>query len=62
MYIFPGYIRRCEENGAIYVSSTLLENKIELSDPAIKEEFRSLAKAGGCSEISTPLTQFLHEQ
>ncbi len=56
------YLRRCEENGAIYVSSTLLENKIELSDPAIKEEFCALAKAGGCSEISTPLTRFLHEQ
>lgn len=62
MYIFPGYITHDETDGAIYVSSKLLENKVELSDPTIQEEFRSLIKAGGCPELTTPLTQFLHEQ
>ena len=39
MYIFPGYITHDETDGAIYVSSKLLENKVELSDPTIQEEF-----------------------
>ena len=62
MYIFPGYITYDETDDVTYVSSKLLENKVELSDPSIQEEFRSLIKAGGCSELATPLTQFLHEQ
>lgn len=62
MYIFPGYTKHFQEDGVIYVSSDLRENKVALTDPAIQEEFRSLVKAGGCSQLSTPLTRFLHEQ
>lgn len=62
MYIFPGYVRYYEENEAIYVSSKLLQNEIMITDTAIKKEFRELLNRGGCLELSTPLTQFLHEQ
>ena len=62
MYILPGYIRHYEENGAIYISSKMLQNKVMLTEPAIQEEFRILVKSGGCRKISTPLEQFLHEQ
>ena len=62
MYILPGYTMHYEENGAIYISSKLLQNKVMLTEPAIQEEFRTLVKSGGCREISTPLEQFLHEQ
>lgn len=62
MYIFPGYIKYYEKGGAIYISSKLLQNKVALTDSSIQEEFRILAKSGGCSELSTSLTQFLHEQ
>ena len=62
MYILPGYIRHYEENGAIYISSKMLQNKVMLTEPAIQEEFRILVKSGGCRKISTPLEQLLHEQ
>ena len=62
MYKLPGYITHYEEAGAIYISSQLLQNKVMLDDLAIQEEFRALINAGGCETISTPLTQFLHEQ
>ena len=62
MYILPGYTTHYEENGAIYVSSKLLQNKVMLTEPDIQEEFRTIVKSGGCPEISTPLTKFLHEQ
>ena len=62
MYILPGYTTFYEENGAIFVTSKLLQNKVKISDPEFQEEFRSIVRCGGCPEISTPLTQFLHEQ
>ena len=62
MYILPGYTTFYEENGAIFVASELLQNKVKISDPEFQEEFRSIVRCGGCPEISTPLTQFLHEQ
>ena len=47
MYILPGYTMHYEENGAIYISSKLLQNKVMLTEPAIQEEFRTLVKSGG---------------
>lgn len=62
MYILPGYTDFYEANSVIYVTSKLHQNEIKLTDPKIQEEFRSIVKCGGCQNLSTPLTQFLHEQ
>ncbi|MDO5400491.1 MAG: radical SAM protein [Eubacteriales bacterium] len=62
MYIIPGYIRYKEENGVLFVSSDLLHNVIKLTDTALQAEFCELIKSGGCADLSTPLTQFLHAQ
>lgn len=62
MFILPGYVEYYEENGVIYVSSKLRMNTVKLSDPQIIEEFRTVARCGGCPEITTPLGQFLHDQ
>ena len=62
MYIIPGYTKYSEESGSIYVVSKLLQNKVALTDPAIQDEFRTIVSNGGCQELSTPLTRFLHEQ
>ena len=40
----------------------LLQNQVMLTDPAIQDEFRALIRSGGCLDLATPLTQFLHEQ
>lgn len=61
-YIFPGYVEHYEENGVIYVLSRLKQNKVEITDCGLQEEFASLSRNNGCQEIATPLTQFLHEQ
>ena len=62
MYIIPGYTKYSEESSSIYVVSKLLQNKVALTDPAIQDEFRTIVSNGGCQELSTPLTRFLHEQ
>lgn len=62
MYILPGYTDFYEENGVIFVSSKVLPNTVKLTDFNIQKEFRSIVRCGGCSELSTPLTQLLHEQ
>lgn len=62
MYILPGYTTFYEEDGVIFVASKLLQNQVKIADPELQEEFRSIVRCGGCPEISTPLTQFLHEQ
>lgn len=62
MYIIPGYILHYKMDGATIVTSKLKQNSVKLTDPDIQEEFYTIVRRGGCSEISTPLTQFLHEQ
>lgn len=62
MYLIPGYVSHYEENGNIFVTSSLYRNTVKLSEPAIQEEFKELVQKCGCSELSTSLTQFLHEQ
>lgn len=62
MYFFPTYVDYYEDSGAIYVHSQLRQNKVKLSEPEIIEEFRRLVRGGGCLEISTELSRFLHDQ
>ena len=62
MYIIPGYIDHYEKDGAITATSKVKQNAIRLTDANLKEEFYKLVENGGCSEIATPLTQFLHGQ
>lgn len=62
MYILPGYVTYYEDKGIIYVTSKLHQNTIKLFEPDIVEEFWSVIRCGGCSEITTPLCGFLHEQ
>lgn len=62
MYILPGYVSYYEKGDAIYVVSKLLQNKVEITEKALQEEFLSIIRCGGCPDLSTPLTSFLHEQ
>lgn len=62
MYILPGYVSYEEEDGMLYISSKLLQNKVKLTEQSIQNEFYSIVKNGGCLKLSTPLTQFLHQQ
>ena len=62
MYRFPGYVKHYEEDGAIYISSDLHQNKVKLTDPDIITEFQTIVANKGCTEIATPLTEFLHTQ
>ena len=62
MYIFPGYTRYYEENGAIYVTSDVYQSTIKLTDPALQKEFYSMVQTGGYQSLTSPLSVFLHEQ
>lgn len=62
MYFLPGYITYYRKDNATYIHSNLHQNTVKLTDPAIIHEFGALVRKDGCSEISTPLTEFLHEQ
>lgn len=62
MYIFPGYVVYETEQDALVVSSKLLQNKVRISTPELREEFISMYGQGGCNDLSTPLSQFLHDQ
>jgi uncharacterized protein len=62
MYIFPGYTRYYEENGAIYVVSDVYQSSIKLTDPDFQKEFYSMVQTGGCQSLASPLAVFLHEQ
>lgn len=62
MYIFPGYTRYYEENGAIYVTSDVYQSTIKLSDSTFQKEFYSMVQTGGCQSLASPLAVFLHEQ
>ena len=62
MYIIPGYVVHHKHDGATILTSKIKQNSVKLTDPAIQKEFDSIIKQAGCPDISTPLTQFLHEQ
>ena len=62
VYFFPSYVSYYKEDSAIYITSKLYQNKVRLTDPKIQAEFWNLVQGGGCPDLSTPLTQFLHEQ
>ena len=62
MYFIPGYVVWHKKAGVTVVTSKLKQNSVRLTDFAIQKEFDTIVKNGGCPEISTPLTQFLHEQ
>lgn len=62
MYFFPSYVTYEERSGSVYISSKLLQNEIKISDSAFIQEFQDLIAKGGCSTLSTSLTQFLHDQ
>lgn len=62
MYIFPGFTRDYEDDGAIYLTSELYQSKVKISDPVLQAELHSMIQAGGCETLSSPLAEFLHEQ
>ena len=62
MYVLPGYTTYNEKDGVLYISSKLFQNTVKLTKQSFQDEFLTIVKNGGCAEISTPLTQFLHEQ
>lgn len=61
MYIIPGYVKTTEKDDAVFLSSEILHNEVKISQPELKQELHSLSE-NGCSDLSTPLTKFLHEQ
>ena len=61
-YMLPGYTEYYEEDGVLYISSKLLQNKVKITEAKLREEFYEILRCGGCDALSTPLTQFLHEQ
>lgn len=62
MYIFPGYVKWYERDGAWYITSGLKQNTVKLIDKNYIAEFDSLRYNKGCRSLSTPLTKALHEQ
>lgn len=62
MYIFPGYVTYAQENDSLIVASKLLRNKVKISDSKLQEEFLTIYSNGGCTELCSDLTRFLHEQ
>lgn len=62
MYIVPSYVTYCAKENAVYITSQLYCNTVRLTDPAFQEEFKAITRCGGCAELNSPLTRFLHEQ
>lgn len=62
MYTVPGYVTYEVKKGAIYITSGLYRNTVRLTDFALQKEFETIVYCGGCTELNTPLTNFLHEQ
>ena len=62
MYIFPGYTAYHEKEDVLYVTSKLYRNEVKITDPDLKKEFYALVQNKGCTELTTALTKFLHEQ
>ena len=47
-YMIPGYTEYYEEDGALYISSKLLQNKVKITEPKLQEEFYEILRCGGC--------------
>lgn len=62
MYLFPGYTNYREENGNLYVFSSLFQNEVKITKRDLIQEFYALINSNGCSSLSTTLEVFLHEQ
>ena len=62
MYTVPSYVTYCTKENAVYITSQLYCNTVRLTDPAFQEEFKAITRCGGCAELNSPLTRFLHEQ
>ncbi len=62
MYTVPSYVTYCTKENAVYITSQLYCNTVRLTDPAFQEEFKAITRCGGCVELNSPLTRFLHEQ
>ena len=62
MYTVPSYVTYRTEEDAIYISSELYRNTVRLTDHGLQKEFINLTRCGGCAELNTPLTRYLHEQ
>lgn len=62
MYTVPSYVTYCAKENAVYITSQLYCNTVRLTDPAFQEEFEAITRCGGCAELNSPLTRFLHEQ
>ena len=55
MFVIPSYVDYYEKDGAIFITSQLLQNTVKLTDPLIIDEFKSLLRSAGCADISTPM-------
>lgn len=62
MYTVPSYVTYCAKENAVYITSQLYCNTVRLTDPTFQEEFKAITRCGGCAELNSPLTRFLHEQ
>ena len=62
MYTVPSYVTYRTEEDAIYITSELYRNTVRLTDHGLQKEFINLTRCGGCAELNTPLTRYLHEQ
>ena len=58
----PSYVTYRTEEDAIYITSELYRNTVRLTDHGLQKEFINLTRCGGCAELNTPLTRYLHEQ
>lgn len=38
-YMIPGYTEYYEEDGALYISSKLLQNKVKITEPKLRKSF-----------------------
>lgn len=62
MYTVPSYVTYRTEEDAIYITSELYRNTVRLTDHGLQKEFINLTRCGGCAELNTLLTRYLHEQ
>lgn len=62
MYTVPRYVTYRTEEDAIYITSELYRNTVRLTDHGLQKEFINLTRCGGCAELNTPLTRYLHKR
>ena len=42
-YMLPGYTEYYEEDGVLYISSKLLQNKVKITEAKLREEFYEIS-------------------